>query len=250
MQIYIDLDQPLVINVKLIIKGNLSGEKTDMEEILKSCVLFKDLTDEDVKKILSISRKVELNQDEILFNEGSVALNFFIVLSGKLKIYKISLSGKEQILHIMTSGDIIAEAPMFAGLDYPANAQCIEKCSLLAIDREGFKRIIANNPNLTLNILSAISFRLRNFTLLIEALSLKEVSGRLASYLLYQKEIQKSSIIELPLTRTELSKYFGTTPETLSRIFTKFRNLNIISSNNKTVKIIDEEGLKKQAWGE
>ncbi|PMP85251.1 MAG: transcriptional regulator, partial [Thermodesulfobium narugense] len=128
-------------------------------------------------------------------------------------------------------------------------AQCIEKCTLLAIDREGFKNLIINNPNLTMNILSAVSFRLRNFTSLIEALSLKEVSGRLASYLLYQKEAQKSSKIELPLTRAELSKYFGTMPETLSRIFTKFQNLNIISTNNKIVTILDEEGLKKQAWG-
>ncbi len=220
-----------------------------MESILKSSVFFKNLNDEDIQKVLTISHKIELNHNEILFTEGSLALNLFIVLSGKMKVYKISPSGKEQILHVMTVGDLIAEAPMFAGLDYPANAQCIEKCSLLAIDREGFKKLITNNPNLTMNILSAVSFRLRNFTTLIEDLSLKEVSGRLASYLLYQKEIQKSSNIELPITRTELSKYFGTMPETLSRIFTKFQNLNIISSNNKSVTIINEEGLKKQAWG-
>ena len=220
-----------------------------MESILKSSVFFKNLNDEDIQKVLTISHKIELNHNEILFTEGSLALNLFIVLSGKMKVYKISPSGKEQILHVMTVGDLIAGAPMLAGLDYPANAQCIEKCSLLAIDREGFKKLITNNPNLTMNILSAVSFRLRNFTTLIEDLSLKEVSGRLASYLLYQKEIQKSSNIELPITRTELSKYFGTMPETLSRIFTKFQNLNIISSNNKSVTIINEEGLKKQAWG-
>ncbi|AEE15197.1 transcriptional regulator, Crp/Fnr family [Thermodesulfobium narugense DSM 14796] len=220
-----------------------------MKDIVKSCVFFKNLSDEDIAKILNISHKIVLDHNEILFTEGSLALNLFIVLSGKMKVFKISPSGKEQILHIMTPGDIVAEAPMFAGLDYPANAQCIEKCTLLAIDREGFKNLIINNPNLTMNILSAVSFRLRNFTSLIEALSLKEVSGRLASYLLYQKEIQKSSKIELPLTRTELSKYFGTMPETLSRVFTKFQNLNIISTNNKTVTILDEEGLKKQAWG-
>lgn len=220
-----------------------------MENILKSSLFFKNLSDEDIQKVLTISHKIELNHNEILFTEGSLALNLFIVLNGKMKVYKLSPSGKEQILHIMTSGDLIAEAPMFAGLDYPANAQCIEKCSLLAIDREGFKSLITNNPNLTMNILSAVSFRLRYFTTLIEGLSLKEVSGRLASYLLYQKEIQKSSNITLPLTRTELSKYFGTMPETLSRIFTKFQNLNIISSNNKSVTIINEEDLKKQAWG-
>jgi len=220
-----------------------------VKNIIKSSVFFKNLKDEDIQKVLIISRKIELNHNEILFTEGSLALNLFIVLSGKMKVYKISPSGKEQILHVMTAGELIAEAPMFAGLDYPANAQCIEKCSLLAIDREGFKSLITNNPNLTMNILSAVSFRLRNFTSLIEDLSLKEVSGRLASYLLYQKEIQKSSNIDLPLTRTELSKYFGTMPETLSRIFTKFQNLNIISTNSKSVKIIDEESLKKQAWG-
>ncbi|AWB10894.1 transcriptional regulator, Crp/Fnr family [Thermodesulfobium acidiphilum] len=220
-----------------------------MDKILRSNVFFKNLSNEDIAKILNISHKIELDNNQILFTEGSLALNLFIVLSGKMKVFKISPSGKEQILHIMTSGDLIAEAPMFAGLDYPANAQCIEKCTLLAIDREGFKNLIINNPNLTMNILSAVSFRLRNFTSLIEALSLKEVSGRLASYLLYQKEAQKSSKIELPLTRAELSKYFGTMPETLSRIFTKFQNLNIISTNNKIVTILDEEGLKKQAWG-
>ncbi|HEM55376.1 MAG TPA: cyclic nucleotide-binding domain-containing protein, partial [Thermodesulfobium narugense] len=88
-----------------------------MDKILRSNVFFKNLSNEDIAKILNISHKIELDNNQILFTEGSLALNLFIVLSGKMKVFKISPSGKEQILHIMTSGDLIAEAPMFAGLD-------------------------------------------------------------------------------------------------------------------------------------
>jgi len=110
------------------------------------------------------------------------------VVSGKIKIYKLSREGKEQILHIFGAGEIFGEVPVFAGGSYPANAEAIEPGRVLFFPRDSFIALIEREPSIALNMLAILSQRLRRFTHLIEDLSLKEVPGRLAAYLIYLGE--------------------------------------------------------------
>ena len=123
---------------------------------------------------------------QTIFSEGDEGAGFYAIISGRVKIFKLSPEGKEQILHMMGAGEIFGEVPVFTGQEYPANAEAHINSSLLFFPRNSFIELVKKDPSLSLNMLALLSWRLRRFAALIEDLSLKEVPGRLAAYLLYR----------------------------------------------------------------
>ena len=105
--------------------------------------------------------------------------------------------------------------------------------------------LISNNPSLALNMLAVLSMRLRQFTVQVENLSLKEVPGRLASYLLYVANEQgKKDVITLTISKGQLASLLGTIPETLSRIFAKMSSQNLIEVSGRHIKLLNRNGLE------
>ena len=144
--------------------------------------LFRGLPDSDHEEIFRIGVKQDLRRGEIIFHEGEEGAGFYLVQSGMVKIYKMSIDGKEQILHILGPGEPFAEVALFAGSTYPANAMAIEKSTIIFFPRKDFRDLIGKHPSLALNMLGTLSIRLRQFANMVEALSLKEVPGRLAAH--------------------------------------------------------------------
>ena len=184
------------------------------------------------------------------FQKGDNAKGFYLVVYGKIKIYKLSLEGKEQILHIFGSGEIFGEVPVFAGGSYPANAEAIEPSRTLFFPRMSFLELMRRQPAIAVNMLGILSQRLRMFTHLIEDLSLKEVPGRLAAYLIYLGERSPSlQTLELEITKTQLASLLGTIPETLSRILAKMAQQGIISVEGRKIRVLDRKSLESLAAG-
>ena len=151
----------------------------------------------------------------------------------------MSPDGKEQIFHIYGEGNPFGEVPVFSGGAFPANAQTLLKSHLLFLPRTDFVGLIAANPSLSLNMLGVLSRRLRQFTVQIENLSLKEVPGRLASYLVYLAEEQGGkAAVTLGISKGQLASLLGTVPETLSRIFAKMSEQGLISVQGKKIGIV------------
>ena len=116
----------------------------------------------------------------------------------------------------------IGEVPVFTGTPFPANAQALSKSVLAFFPKKKFIALINSNPSLALNLLAVLSKRLRQFTVQVENLSLKEVPERLAAYLLFlSKEQGGTDEVTLPISKGQLASLLGTIPETLSRIFSK-----------------------------
>ncbi|MDF1579046.1 MAG: helix-turn-helix domain-containing protein, partial [Desulfobulbales bacterium] len=113
-----------------------------------------------------------------------------------------------------------------------------------------FVELIKSNPALAMNMLGALSLRLKKFAGMIEALSLKEVPGRLASHLLLLSEQQGGSEFPLNISKSQLASLLGTIPETLSRIFSRLNSRGYIESSGPRIKIVDREGLEALASGE
>jgi CRP/FNR family transcriptional regulator len=212
--------------------------------------LFNGLPAEQIEELARICRDKIFEKGQELFSEGGKANGFYLVLTGKIKIYKLSLEGKEQILHIFGSGEIVGEVPVFAGGSYPAGAGAIEQSRVLFFPRSSFIELISREPAMALNMLGILSQRLRLFTHLIEDLSLKEVPGRLAAYLIYLGERSGSlETLELEVTKAQLASLLGTIPETLSRILAKMAQQNIISVEGRKIKVLDRKTLKSLAAG-
>jgi len=185
---------------------------------------------------------------EAIFSEGEDADGFYVVITGRVKIFKLSPDGKEQILHFFGPGEPFGEVPVFTGQHFPASAEVMEESRVFFFPRKSFVDLIKRTPSLALNMLAILSKRLRRFAALIDDLSLKEVPGRLAAYLLYLSDQNRGAkVLELAVTKAQLASLLGTIPETLSRILGKLSSQGLIESDGRRIRIMDREALRDLA---
>ncbi len=217
-------------------------------DIIAKAPLFSGLSQDQLISIRRIAKDKFYGKGKSIFLEGDPCNGFYIVADGRVKIYKVSFEGKEHIFHIYGPGDPFGEVPVFSGQNFPANAQTLLKSHLLFFPKNAFVDLIAGNPSLSMNMLGVLSRRLRQFTVQIENLSLKEVPGRLASYLLYLADEQGTDdIVTLTISKGQLASLLGTIPETLSRIFYKMSSQNLIEVSSRTIKLLSITGLEDLA---
>jgi len=213
--------------------------------------LFQGLPDKHLEDLAMIVVDQDFRRGQLIFSEGDDGNGFYVALTGRVKIYKMSPDGKEQILHIFGPGEPFGEVPVFTGQQFPANAEAMQESRLYFFPRDSFAHLIKKNPSIALNMLAILSKRLRRFTMLVENLSLKEVPGRLAAYLLYLSDKGDGARdLELNITKGQLASLLGTIPETLSRILGKMSGQGLIATDGAKIKLLDPQGLEDLAeWG-
>jgi len=217
----------------------------DKQRFIAQSVLFSGVTDEQLTELAEICQVREFRRGGMIFMEGDAADGFYMVLDGQVKIYKISLEGREQILHIFGPGEPFGEVAVFQNRPFPASAAALIKTRLLYFPGPEFIRLVQANPSIALNMLAMFSMRLRRFATQIEHLSLKEVPGRLASHLLYLSEEQGGTDrVLLDIPKGQLASLLGTSPETLSRIFSRMGEEGIIEVRGKEISLLDRERLE------
>ncbi|MCI5219757.1 MAG: Crp/Fnr family transcriptional regulator [Candidatus Electrothrix sp. LOE2] len=214
------------------------------QQLLAESVLFKGLSPHLLQQISELASTKKFRQGESIFFEGAEATGFYMVGQGRVKIFKMSPDGKEQILHIFGPGEPFGEVPVFHGNPYPANAVSIEPSVMLFFPRQKFIDLLNSTPSLALSMLAVLSMRLRRFAAQIESLSLKEVPARLAAHLIYLTEEQNNTgKVTLEIPKGQLASLLGTSPETLSRIFTKMSGQGLISVSGKKIEILRYDKL-------
>lgn len=214
-------------------------------EIIGSALIFAGLPDEQLKQVGDVAVSKHYTRGEIIFMEQDRGNGFYLVAEGMVKVFKVSPSGKEQILHVFGPGEPFGEVPVFSGKRFPANAEAIRKSRLLFFPRTAFLQLITAHPSLALNMLAVLSTRLRQFTRQVENLSLKEVPGRLAGYLLYLSTEQESGdSVTLDISKGQLASLLGTIPETLSRILNRMNKQGLIETKDRTIRFLDRDGLE------
>ncbi|MFB3884207.1 MAG: Crp/Fnr family transcriptional regulator [Thermodesulfobacteriota bacterium] len=223
-------------------------------DLLRRCPLFSGLQDEDLKKLRSIASVRQVEKRAVLFAEGEETRGFYVILSGKVKVYKVSADGKEQILHVVNAPDSFAEAALFLEGTYPAFAEALSDSQLLFFPKKDFIRLIEKNPQLSINMIVSLSQFLKRFASLIEELSLKEVSSRIAKYLIdlslkLSREGKSAKEVELDLSKTQLALKLGTISETLSRTLAKMKAKGIIDVKKNRILILNREALQELASG-
>ncbi len=216
--------------------------------LISAIPLFNGLPEEQLTAIGQIAAEKRYNKGQTIFSEGDKTTGFFVIIDGRVKIYKVSSEGKEQILHIFEAGQSFGEATVFTGQQMPANAQTLAKTNLLLFPRNAFVDLVTSNPSLAMNLLAIMSKKLRQFAAQIESLSLKEIPGRLASYLIYLSEQQGSTdAVVLNVSKGQLASLLGTIPETLSRIFAKLSGQNLIRGEGSKITLLDRQEIENLA---
>ena len=216
--------------------------------IISAIPLFNGLPDDQLSAIRQIAVEKQYNKGQTIFSEGDETKGLFVVVDGRVKIYKVSSEGKEQILHIIEVGQSFGEVTVFTGQQMPANAQTLTKTHLLLFARNEFVDLVSSNSSLALNLLGIMSKKLRQFAAQIENLSLKEIPARLASYLIYLSQEQGSEdAVVLKISKGQLASLLGTIPETLSRMFAKLSGQNLIRVEGPKIVLLDRDGIESLA---
>jgi CRP/FNR family transcriptional regulator len=216
-------------------------------EIIQSSLLFQGLADDQLDRISSICQEKKFKRGETIFFEGDEATGFYMAAEGRVKIFKMSMDGREQILHIFGPGEPFGEVPVFHNQPFPANAVTMAASTLLFFPRREFVDLVTTTPSLALSMLAMLSLRLRRFASQIESLSLKEVPGRLAAHLVYLASEQgRTDRVVLDIPKGQLASLLGTSPETLSRIFSKMSDEGLIKVEGKTIELLDFEELMER----
>jgi CRP-like cAMP-binding protein len=222
----------------------------DITKIIASIPLFEGLPPKQYADLAAIAVPKTFRRGQMFFSEGDEGIGFYTIITGRVKIFKLSPDGKEQILHIMEQAEPFGEAAVFAGEHYPASAQALAETRVILFPRQAFVELISHNPSLALNMLAFLSRRLRKLAALVEDLSLKEVPGRLAAYLLYLSNRNKEvPIIELDISKNQLAGLLGTIPETISRILNRMSKEKLIKVGARQIHILDQLSLTRLADG-
>lgn len=221
----------------------------DLIRPLAGIALFAGLSRAQHEALARIGVRRSFRKGERIFSEGDEGTGFYAVLAGRVKISKVSTDGKEQILHLFGPGESFGEVSVFTGQGFPADAVAALPATVLFFPRSAFSGLIRLDPALALNMLAQLSQRLRQFAGLIEDLSLKEVPGRLAKYLLYLSGRNGGGPMVLDVSKGQLAALLGTIPETLSRILAKMNRQGLIRSRGAQITILDRPGLEAIAEG-
>lgn len=224
----------------------VSESVLEIQQFLQKTSIFQALSAEQSHALANIAIPQTYQRGQTLFWEGDPGTGFFIVRSGRIKVFKVANGGKEQILHIFGADEHFAEVPAFDGGHFPASAAAIEPSEVVFIPRAAFLMVLQQHPTLAIAILSTFARHLRRLASLVDTLSFKEVPERLAHYLLNLSDrTGKATLLELDLPKGQLAALLGTIPETLSRAFYKLSQEGLIEMQGTTVRLCDREKLSQ-----
>ncbi len=225
----------------------------NISTIIQKSDYFSNFDVEMIGKLLGISQVVEIKKGEMLFSQDEKGKNIYMVLSGKVKIFKLSTSGKEFVIKILRPGELFAESLLFKKEKfYPASSGAIENSKVLAIDVNRFEDLLMNDNSMAIEVIKNVTFRLSYLSQRFENLIIGNSVIKMAFFLLdlaYSGGIKegKSVKITLDMNREMIGNMLNLSRENVERTLKYFKGQNLISLNKDHVTILDIDKLKEIA---
>ena len=218
--------------------------------MLREIPMFSELSEAQLKEITSESTRVAFKKHQMLFMEGEQYRGFYILIEGSIKVFKVSKDGRETIIHLVRPMQAFADIPLFEGTAYPVSAEALEDSELLFFNASRFIGLLERNPKISFQMLAGFAKRMKSLTQKIEELSSKEVTSRLAKYLIQEVKAGGTAklpepFIKLTVSRNTIAGYIGTITETLSRSLKKLQDDEVIRVQGKKIFIRNLKKLKE-----
>ena len=226
----------------------------DPVETLRRVPFFAVLPPQELEALAAHCVVRHLARDEILFAEGDASQGLYVVQDGAVKLFKMADTGREQVLVIERAGSTVGELPLFDGGAFPASATAIEDSTLLFLPKREFLDLCRYNSEVAFAVIRTLAWRFRYMTSLVEELSLKEVSHRLARFLrerALESGVRTKRGIEFPLEETnqEIGAKIGTVRDLVSRNLRRLVDRRIIRLERRKVLVLDMAELEAQIAG-
>lgn len=197
------------------------------KDVLKKIDFFKFLSEEEIVLIDSSCKIVTLNKDNILFYEGDLAESFYIMLQGKLKLYKTGTTGNEVVIHNFNKPTLLAEMATFQESPFPATAVSTSNITKVAIlEKEVFIKLLQNNANLSFHIIGALIKKMRSLEQTIHRNMVYDATQKVCSLL------KESPNILIEKKHAEIANKLNMAPATLSRSLKKIKEKGYINEEN------------------
>ncbi len=217
------------------------------EETHESCLdrvpIFSSLSAAEKSEIMMITHERKYARGEMIYSAGDVSKSLYVIHQGSVRVYRLSPTGKEQVIRICGPGDFLGELTLFSDqalTEYAVGASGLAMC---VINGQDLKLLMAKYPTIAMKILDVISRRLDRAESLIEDINLHSVDYRIANALL--DLAQDGAVINLPSTKADLASSLGMTGETLSRKLSNLQEAEIIDMRGqRRIYILKREALE------
>ncbi|GAB4253613.1 MAG: Crp/Fnr family transcriptional regulator [Acidobacteriota bacterium] len=216
-------------------------------QTLQQTELFRDLDDRSLLPLARRAREIDLPAGAILFSAGEPAAGLFIVRSGRTKAVRQSWDGREQVIHEDGPGRTFPEVAVFDGGPYPSTVVAVEPSRLLLLPRSVVLDFCRRHPEVALRALRILSQRLRRATSLAEDLALRDVSQRLADYLLEEARRAGADSFALRHSNQEIAELIGSVREVVSRTFARLQRRGWIEKSGRRVRLVAPGKLAEHA---
>lgn len=217
-------------------------------ETQKACValvpIFNHLSAEQMDEVMEVVQSRAFKKGEMMYRATDDSDSLYIVHRGQIKIYRLSESGREQLVRILNPGDFTGELALFKEAEHEAYAEAMSESKVCMIHRDDLQRLLLKYPTIALEVLTEFSHRLETAEKQTASIATEKVDTRLALFLVECLPPGEGRKIELPMSRKDLASYLGTTPETISRKLTEFEAAGFITQQGqRKITVLDADGL-------
>ncbi len=215
------------------------------ENCVASVPIFNHLEKSQMDEIMTVTHSISYKKGEIIYRAGDQSNSLYIVNQGRVRIYRLSESGKEQLLRILNPGDFTGELALFNDSIHEAYASAMLDTSVCTVKGSDFQNLLLKYPTIALKVMAEFSTRLEKVEKQTTRLATEKVDTRIALFLAECIDnASNNNEITLPMNKKDLASYLGTTPETISRKLLEFETLGYIKQmSNKKIRILDLESL-------
>ena len=226
----------------------MSPQRIELAGVLERTALLSNLSQQELQLLAARTVRKHLSEGELLFSEGEPCSGLHIIAQGKVRIFKTSVGGREQVLALNGPGESVAELPVFDGGPYPASAMAVEDTEIAFISRRDFHGYCLEHPEVALKVLTVVGGRLRRLVGIIEELSFTTIRQRLISALLKLaqtegKKTERGIEFQLPATHQELASQLGTVRELISRNLMRLQAEGLLEVDARQIVVKDMKGL-------
>ncbi len=209
---------------------------------LEHVPIFKGLNPVEMSEIAHIAASRELKKGEMVYGAGDEGGTLFVLYTGKVKRYRLSESGKEQVLEVIGMGEFIGELSLFSSLPLTDYAEAIEDSTLCTLQGQKLKELMSKYPSIAFKVMDELSRRLEKAESRIESISLTSVTRRLIDALLELADGKKE--INLPMTKGDFASQLGMSQETLSRKLSELQEEGLLRlKGHRKIIILDPDAL-------
>jgi CRP-like cAMP-binding protein len=208
---------------------------------LRKCPLFADVAYDTVSQIAAISIVKSLAKGDYLFHEEAPVHGFYVVQAGAIKLHRVNVAGKEQVIHVFRENEVVGEEALFSDSGHFADASATAPSRVVLVRKAEFTRLIRQQPDLAVGFVKSMGQQFRLLLDLLGDLTTKDVPTRLAHWLIQHCPNPGSDdpyTIELPMAKRLLASELGTVSETFSRTLAKFRDQHLVSIDGKSVTLL------------